>query len=318
MFKKKILIITSKAFQNEWKKQLTNKFGKEKIIFCKDEKKEIIKKVKECSAMIGCPRYIFSRAEYYKFQHLDWIHAGGAGIESFLTEEFKTSKITFTNGKIIQGPEVADHAVGLILSFTRNLFFVAKSISTRERPIELRKKRILIIGLGGIGMCLAERLSSFGSIIDGITNDMPIITSYINNIFYGDKIKNLAKNYDIVVCTAPLTKLTNGLLDYSFFSKMRKGSIFINVSRGKVVKTNDLLKNDLFRKFRGIGLDVTDPEPLDKDHKFNKADNIFITPHIAGPSDKNRIRGYELINLNILRYLQNRELLNVVDKEKEY
>ncbi|MBJ57367.1 MAG: hypothetical protein CMP24_03895 [Rickettsiales bacterium] len=318
MFKKKILIITSEAFKKSWKIEIIKLFSKENIIFCKDNKSEIVKNVKSCSAMVGCPRFIFSKKEYHRFKNLEWVHAGGAGIESFLTDEFKASSTVLTNGKIIQGPEVADHAVGLILSFTRNLYFIAKSLPKLQRPLELRNKKILIIGLGGIGMCLAERLSSFGAIIDGITNDMPVMTSFINKAYYEGNINKYANKYDIIVCTAPLTKRTFGLLDYSFFSKMKQDSIFINVSRGKIVNTSDLIKNNLYKKFRGIGLDVTDPEPLRKSHKLNKAQNIFITPHVAGPSDQNRERGYELIKLNILRYLSNKELLNVVNKNKEY
>ena len=86
----------------------------------------------------------------------------------------------------------------------------------------------------------------------------------------------------------------------------------------QIVKTEDLLKDNLYKKFRGIGLDVTDPEPLEKKHIFYKAKNIFISPHVAGPSDMNRHRGYNLIKLNITRYLKRKSLINVVDKEKEY
>ena len=317
MIKKKILVITSKGFDISWKKELTSLFGNI-IVFSSDRKSEIIKKVKECTAMIGCPRYIFSEAEYKKFEHLDWIHAGGAGIENFLSKEFKKSRASFTNGKIIQGPEVADHAVALILGFTRNLFLIAKSHPILERPLELKDKKVLIIGLGGIGMCLAERLNSFGAKVDGITNDMPIMTNFIKNVYYEAKINNLANQYHIIACTAPLTTVTNSMLDFKFFKKMKKGSIFINVSRGKIVKTQDLLKDNLYKKFRGIGLDVTDPEPLEKKHIFYKAKNIFISPHVAGPSDMNRHRGYNLIKLNITRYLKQKSLINVVDKEKEY
>ena len=99
---------------------------------------------------------------------------------------------------------------------------------------------------------------------------------------------------------------------------MKKNSIFINVSRGKIVKTKDLLKNNIYKKFRGIGLDVTDPEPINKGNVLNKAPNIFITPHVAGPSDYNRLRGFELVKENILRFLRNDNLLNVVDKNKGY
>ena len=86
------------------------------------------------------------------FKHLEWIYAGGAGIEDFIHDKFVKSKTIFTNGKIIQGPEVADHALGLILSFTRNLYFISQgvSLSKLDRPIEIRNKKVLIIGLGGL------------------------------------------------------------------------------------------------------------------------------------------------------------------------
>jgi phosphoglycerate dehydrogenase-like enzyme len=99
---------------------------------------------------------------------------------------------------------------------------------------------------------------------------------------------------------------------------MKKGSIFINVSRGKIVKTDDLIKNSVYKKFRGIGLDVTDPEPLERNSLLRKLDNVFITPHVAGPSDNNRKRGFDLIKENIRRFISNDSLLNVVDKKKEY
>ena len=74
----------------------------------------------------------------------------------------------------------------------------------------------------------------------------------------------------------------------------------------------------LYKKFRGIGLDVTEPEPLVEDHLLYSATNVLITPHIAGLSDNNRKRGFNLIKLNIHRYLHNENLLNIVDKKKEY
>ena len=63
------------------------------------------------------------------------------------------SEVILTNGKIIQGPEVSDHAIALLLSITRNLNYIAKNkISDMPRPIELRGKTALILGMGGIGI----------------------------------------------------------------------------------------------------------------------------------------------------------------------
>ena len=102
------------------------------------------------------------------------------------------------------------------------------------------------------------------------------MTNFIKNVYYEAKINNLANQYHIIACTAPLTTVTNSMLDFKFFKKMKKGSIFINVSRGKIVKTQDLLKDNLYKKFRGIGLDVTDPEPLEKKHIFNTISSLFL------------------------------------------
>ena len=301
-----------------WKKQLLNISFSDRIIIIKDIRDKILANIKTCTAMIGCPRYIFAEENFSYFKHLDWIHAGGAGIEDFLTNDFVKSNTVFTNGKIIQGPEVADHAMALLLSFTRNLYWLAKNETLVDRPIELFNKKALIIGLGGIGVCLAERLNAFGTKVDAFTNEMTPMLSFINNIFFGKDLINRIKDYDIVVCTAPHTKKTYRLLNYPFFKAMKKKSIFVNVSRGKVVNTEDLIKNNIYKKFRGIGLDVTDPEPLNKSHKLLSAKNVFITPHVAGPSDYNRERGFTLIKNNLERYFSNRELLNIVNKERGY
>ena len=315
-----ILIIKAPHFKSEWERQIKLISKKAKFLFIEDQKDKILKNVKKTNAMIGCPRYVFKNENFNYFKHLKWIHAGGAGIEQFISREFSNSKIIFTNGKIIQGPEVADHALGLILIFSRNLYTIAGNINSTKisRPIEIKDKKILIIGMGGIGICIAERLKSFGASIDGISNDLVPMVSFINKIYYSDNISAIAKNYDIIVCAAPLTKKTEYILNYNFFKKMKTNSIFINVSRGKLVQTKDLIKNNIYKKFRGIGLDVTDPEPLSETNVLKKAPNVFITPHIAGLSDNNRFRGFELIKENIRRYIVGEKLLNIVDKEREY
>jgi phosphoglycerate dehydrogenase-like enzyme len=318
--KNNFLIVKSASFKKSWENEIRSISKKDIFLFIKDEKSEIIKNVKKAHVLIGCPRYIFQEENFKLFSHLKWIHAGGAGIENYISQKFSNSKIIFTNGRVIQGPEVADHALGLILSFTRNLYQISKNINNSKinHPIEIKGKNVLIIGMGGIGICIAERLKSFGANIDCVTNDTFPLVSFINKIYFSNCINKIAKSYDIIICAAPLTNKTIYLLDYNFFKKMKKGSIFINVSRGKIVKTDDLIKNSVYKKFRGIGLDVTDPEPLERNSLLRKLDNVFITPHVAGPSDNNRKRGFDLIKENIRRFISNDSLLNVVDKKKEY
>ena len=79
-----------------------------------------------------------------------------------------------------------------------------------------------------------------------------------------------------------------------------------------------LLDPKIHSKFLGIGLDVTDPDPLPKNHKLRKLKNIIITDHTSGLSDNNRLRSKELMIENIKRFCDNMSLLNVVDKRKGY
>ena len=102
------------------------------------------------------------------------------------------------------------------------------------------------------------------------------------------------------------------------FDLLKKGSYFIAVSRGKLYDTSALVRALDSRRLAGAGLDVTDPEPLPKGHSLWKFDNVIITPHIAGRSDKDRARMVGTIQENIRRFCDGRPLINVVDKQKGY
>ena len=255
-----------------------------------------------------------------KAKKLKWLHTSSAGVDEYLIPELIKSNITFTNGKIIQGPEIADHAIGLLLCITRNLHFYIKNVYKKinQRPIELKGKTCGILGLGGIGLCIAERLKRFDMKIVGISEELIPLLSFVDEFYTSEKLLEVLPKLDVFICTAPLTKNTFNLIDEKHLKKMKKGSVFINVSRGEVVKTSALLKNNLYLKFRGVGLDVTNPEPLSKNHKLNNLNNVILTKHSAGHSDKNRERAYDLIVLNIKRFLKNKHLLNIVDKVKGY
>ena len=78
------------------------------------------------------------------------------------------------------------------------------------------------------------------------------------------------------------------------------------------------LKKKINSKFLGIGLDVTDPDPLPKNHRLRKLKNIILTNHSSGLSDNNRLRSKNLMIENIKRFCNNMHLLNIVDKKKGY
>jgi D-2-hydroxyacid dehydrogenase (NADP+) len=247
---------------------------------------------------------------------LRWAHAPGAGIEAYLFPELATYPFVLTNGKIIQGPEVSEHAVALMLSLTRRIAFVAKgqAAKTIPRPVELRGKKACVIGLGGIGLILAEKLAGFGLHINGVTETHVPLMSFLDRIFLADQIVQAVSGCDVVLMAAPLTPVSRKMMNANAFAAMNEHSYFINVSRGGTVDTQALVAALQSGKLAGAGLDVTDPEPLPEDHILNSFPNVMVTPHLAGISDALADRQFELIATNIRRFAAGMSLINVVDK----
>ena len=87
------------------------------------------------------------------------------------------------------------------------------------------------------------------------------ISNEVNSFFSIQRLNKISKNYDVIISAAPLTLKTKKIFDYEFFKSMKKNSIFVNISRGKLVDTKALQKKNIHKKFLGLGLDVTYPEP---------------------------------------------------------
>jgi len=255
---------------------------------------------------------------------LKWVQIYSAGVETYRFPEFIQSDVILTNCKIIQGPNIADHALSLLLALTRDLYKIIPARTTQEwrrgqyQPIELRGKTAVIIGVGGIGSQIAQRAHAFGMTVIGVDpKDMPL-NPYVAKMVYPDKLDSVLPQADVVFISAPHTPQSEGMMGAKQFELLKKGSYFIAVSRGKLYNTEALVKALDERRLAGAGLDVTNPEPLPKGHTLWKFDNVIITPHIAGTSDNVQTRRVELIKENIARFVKGEPMLNVVDKVKGY
>lgn len=256
---------------------------------------------------------------------LKWVQVGSAGVSYCMYPELVESEIILTNAKIIQGPEIADHALALLLFLTRNLSSAAENMSVGEwnrrsysSLVELKDKTALVIGVGGIGTQVAERASAFGMDILGID---PKDISYVNSIEKvgkPDQLRTFLPSADVVFMCAPITPESNLMFGSEEFSLMKKGAYFINVSRGKIVDTQALLEAAKSGHLAGVGLDVTEPEPLPEQHPLWQLDNVIITPHIAGQSDGIGQRRMDLYKENLKRFANGLPLRNVVDKKRGY
>ena len=283
--------------------------------------------IADCDAIIGLPYGDKGREILRRGKKLRWVHSTSAGVEKIVhLPELRDSDITVTNAKIMMGPEIADHVFALLLTLTRNLKQYDREMdrgtwkrgAARLPMIELRHKTMLIIGLGGIGSQVAQRAAAFGMRVLGVDpKDIPLSRD-VEKVVVPDQLRRVLPEADVVVSCVPHTPASEGMLGAAEFAAMKDGVYVVNVSRGKVIRTDALLGALRSGKVRAAGLDVTDPEPLPGDHPLWKMDNVIITPHVATRSDRSGERLTNLIRDNIERFVTGRTLRHIVDKAAGY
>jgi phosphoglycerate dehydrogenase-like enzyme len=316
--KKKIVYLGEAAVADE----LKTASDKANIVVATND--TIMREIADADAFIGTikPEWVTAG------KNLKWTQIMSAGVETILhksgSDALKNSNIIVTNNQIVQGPEIADHAMAMLLTLTRGLHtFIdhrQKEIwQPRPYPgIELSGRNGVIIGCGGIGSQIALRAWAFGMNITCIDPEDIPFSPFIKRTVKPDQIDEVIPTADVVFISAPHTEKSHKMMGPKQFDLMKKDSFFIAVSRGGIYDLPALIKALDSKKLSGAGVDVTDPEPLPPGNPLWKFNNAIVTPHIAGRSDKDRARMVGTIKENIRRFCDGKPLINVVDKQKGY
>ncbi len=257
---------------------------------------------------------------------LRWIQSQAAGVEDCLAiPKVRDGGIILTNMQRVNGPNISEHAMALILTLTRqiNAYLANQSEGKWERQsrqelMDLDGHTMLVVGLGGIGTVIAERAHAFGMHVIATRNSGHEGPSFVDYVGVADELPKLISQADIIVNVTPLTPETTGLFNAAMFERMKPGAYFINVGRGKSVVTDDLLAALKTGRMAGAGLDVVDPEPLPNDHPLWHARNVVITPHVAGDSELKLDRAWLVMRENLRRYVAGDRLFSVVDVKRGY
>lgn len=244
-------------------------------------------------------------AYHDSFTAVDWIHSIQAGVDRFPFEVLADHDVVLTNSTGIHGDFVGETVAGYLLSFARRLHQAGLNQATRTwaRPawhegFTIAGTTLCIVGLGSLGLGIAEKASALGMEVTGIKRTVEPVPN-VSQVYSTEDLGRAISEADFVALALPLTDATEGLFGADEFEAMRNEAYLINVSRGAIVKTEELIAAVREGTIRGAALDVFDEEPLPEDSPLWDLPNVIITPHIAGVSRDYFVRVAQLVRENL-------------------
>lgn len=250
--------------------------------------------------------------------NLKWIHSISAGAEGLMQLDVAKPPMIITKMAGVHGVPMAESAICYILSFLKcipqayqNQLEHKWDKSHAGKIDECQGKTVAIIGIGGIGTEVARKCKAFDMKVIGCRRS-PSPMEYVDEMYPLTEISTVLGQADFVICLVPHTPETEGMFDYDLFSQMKPSAIFMNIGRGKVVVTDDLVKALKDGLIAGAAIDAADPEPLEADCELWDMKNVIITPHCSADSPYYFDRGIPIICENLDRFLKGEPLTDRV------
>jgi D-3-phosphoglycerate dehydrogenase len=234
-----------------------------------------------------------------------WVQLSFTGVERFL--HLMREDQVWTCARGVFGPTVGEHALALALAGLRGLPQLARQRSWNRWGLRsLLGARVVVVGGGSIGRSVVELLEPFRCKVE-------VLTSRSTR-----PLTEAARDVDVVFLAAPLTTRTAGMVGEPELRAMGARAWLVNVARGGLVRTDDLVRALSEGWIAGAALDVTDPEPLPEGHPLWTLDNCLVTPHVASVMELAQDPYASLVTENLRRFSEGRQLLGLVDRERGY
>ncbi len=300
--------------------------------------KDLIDKVKDYDILI-CEYDTIDRAVLENAKNMKMIICCRGNVKSVIDIDAAQEKgIIICNNSGRNANAVSDLTIGYILDLTRNITLTNNLIFNRvittdvnSKPeeyadtvwgldndspfIRFRGKSINhmtlgLVGFGCMGRLVAQKIKAFGMKVivydpfvnpDTIPEDIQLVDF--------DELLSCA---DVVSLHCVVSPQTKQMFNKKTFAKMKKGSYFINTARGELVVEEDLIEALNSHHLAGAAIDVTVKEPIASDCPLLNAENLIITPHIAGSSYDVQVCGTQMVCDALEDWLQNKKPRNCV------
>lgn len=285
---------------------------------------ELIEQCKQHDALLSAGANDINKEFLRECAHLKVVSLLSVGYDRVDVAEATRVKMPIGNTPDVLSNATADTAFLLMLATSRKAFHLHKKIlrgewgfyePTADLGIELYGKTLGVWGLGKIGFEMARRCVHIYrmKVIYCNRNSNPKAENELGAVRVS--FDELLMQSDVLSVHTALTKETKGTFDNNAFSKMKRSAIFINTARGGIHNEDDLKEALLNGTIWGAGLDVTNPEPMQKDNPLLNMPNVAILPHIGSATEQTRNEMSRIAAENVIAGLKGERLPHPVNPE---
>lgn len=277
----------------------------------------------------SCPDELLENAP-----NLRWVQQFFAGANWIyrspeLIPTLKERKITVTKASGVHAACIAQHAMGFILNFARQIHKAVQNRDGRdwngirkrtrlEDMFELEGLTAVLVGVGAIGSRFATYASAFGMRIIGVRRNPSKSDPNVERMVSAKELPEVLPDADLLVLIAPGTPETKSMIGKKEFEALKPGAVLVNLGRGSVVDEKAMIQALRSGRLAGAGLDVTEEEPLPADSPLWSMDNVIITPHSSGRTPRYMDHLFPIFHENLDRYMAGKPLTNTVDLDAGY
>ena len=336
--KMKVLVLSKMVKPQIWKENFNKlnkkaKFNLEFIIPKVDEREEIKRYLPEVEVVIGGS---FSKEDLDQAKKLKLFQIPFTGVDQLDLSLYKDRKDIFICNVHTNRTAVAEHAFALMLALAKNIVTNDRDLrlgrwhgfSSQEPTIQLQGKSLGIIGLGSIGWEIAKIGYALGMKIFALKREIKekdLEKKKILEFLGANKdLEKVIKESDFIIITVPLTQKTKGLIGKKEL-KLMQGKYLVNISRGAIIDEEALFKSLEEHYLSGAAIDTwyqyptnEQKEILPSQYNFHKLENVVMSPHTAGYSDRALEENIKSVFDNMVRIYYGEEPENQITPELEY
>jgi len=262
-------------------------------------------------------------------KRLRWIQVTAAGVGHMLFPELLESDVVVTNGRGIHAVAMAEHTMGVLLTFVRKLH-LARDEQNRKRWTQrelwagtpefgaLGGRTLGLVGFGSAGEEIARRARALGMRVIAVRRRPQHEPAPADEQWGPERLPDLLARADFLVLATALTAGTRGLIGREQLARMKPEVILVNLGRGGLVDEEALIESLREGRIAGAALDVFRDEPLPESSPLWEMPQVIVTPHISGLGPRYWERAVDLFARNLRAWRAGEPLINVVDKRAGY